>query len=256
MSKIFSEKRWWKGKDKKRIFKEKKMATEFENSSWRDDCFDINHKPEDDLRQFMINFHILKTMFSGDSEPSTTSQGTPWFDTGTQILKIRHRDGWAGVMAADMNHKIWVYRNDAPPGWEIDPSVVDAVCAFRSNNENDAYFVRKDSPATKTGGTWQQPEHVLIVQELPRHEHAITLKKVNLDAPDAHPEKESRWCFEYLVAGETYALHPPINPTTKGSTHITVSSGDSNRPHDHGRTWRPAAAVGTLQNLKLSVKKA
>lgn len=64
--------------------------------TWTDNCFQGDHQAQTNLQAFEDNFQCLKTAFSGDTAPSSPSQGQWWFDTNSNILKIRNEanDAW------------------------------------------------------------------------------------------------------------------------------------------------------------------
>jgi hypothetical protein len=67
--------------------------------TWTDNCFQSDHQAQTNLQAFEDNFQCLKTAFSGDTAPSSPSQGQWWFDTNANILKIRNEanSAWISV---------------------------------------------------------------------------------------------------------------------------------------------------------------
>jgi hypothetical protein len=65
--------------------------------TWTDNCFQSDHQAQTNLQAFEDNFQCLKTAFSGDAAPSSPSQGQWWFDTNSNILKIRNEANTAWI---------------------------------------------------------------------------------------------------------------------------------------------------------------
>jgi hypothetical protein len=219
--------------------------------NWTTDVYALGHTGSTDLQNMENNFAVLKSLFSGISAPSNNVAGQPWFDETNKILKIRNQanSGWLGVMYGDSSTKIWMYSNVAGDGWVIDSTLTDVVLAIKGGSQ--AY----NANGGTTGGTWTQPNHQLVASEIPDHAHSGT---VNSGGTHNHTTTS---ILTHDFAGGT----PGWRDGDSGSGVVTSSSngahthtfttntdggGDGN--HNHGTTYRPAAAIGTLQYPKLS----
>jgi len=212
------------------------------SQTFTDDCYGSGHVAAVDLQAFEDNFAALKSMFSGASAPSNQVAGMMWFDTAKKLPKVRNNtnSAWLGVMAADNLHKIWVYRNTAPDGWAVDSSVADVVCALKGGAQG--YNVN----GGVTAGTWIQPDHTLLEAEIPGHTHAVTGGSHAHNITGYIPgEGGSTVGLQVTNAGDATSTQASETAT---HTHTTASTGGSTA-HSHGSTYRPFAAVGTLQYL-------
>jgi hypothetical protein len=195
-----------------------------------DDCFETAHAGEVDLQAFKDNMAALKSSFSGTGAPSNQVPGQIWFDTTNKLPKIRNNGdtAWLGMMAADNLHKLWVYRNTAPDGWAIDSSVTDKVLALKGG-----YY-------GNTGGTgagsWAQSGHY---HGLGGHVHGTNAAGISVDIIAGLGQDGGASAVAGLVSGGSHAHGNTGGP-----------SGGSDGPSDPA-TWRPAAAVGTLQYMTI-----
>jgi microcystin-dependent protein len=136
--------------------------------------------------------------------------------------------------------KILIYSNTAADGWVVDSSVADKVLAIKGGS--NAYAVAGGSNA----GTWTQPGHVLTEAEIPAHSHNIE------DNTHSHAIKT----YNNSGTGSSgIGLSTGFLQGTKNTEEGTHSHGcgvtGSSSSHNHGSTYRPAAAVGTLQYLNI-----
>lgn len=69
------------------------------SQTYTDDCFSGPHVAQTDMANIENNFAALKSCFSGASAPSNTVAGMWWFDTTTNILKVRNEanSAWLSV---------------------------------------------------------------------------------------------------------------------------------------------------------------
>jgi len=110
--------------------------------------------------------------------------------------------------------KLYLYENTAPTGWTI-VAVTDKVLAVKGGS--DAYNVTGGN----TGGTWTQPNHTLTIAEMPYHRHLLSA------------------VVSWSGGGSGIAAS-----STGLSVHTGYTGGDG--AHNHGTTYRPAAAVGII----------
>jgi hypothetical protein len=197
------------------------------SQSWTDNTYQSDHVSGTDLQNMENNFGCLKTMFSGSSAPSGTVAGMPWYDTNKNLLKIRNNanDAWYGAFqwepagGGEPTTLFWIYSNSAIEGWVIDSSLTDRVLALKGGSQ--AYNVNGGN----VGGTWQLPDHTLTTAEIPPHSHSIAIG----------------WAYSAWVY--LSGVHVLL-----GGVVLTGATGGGGA-HNHGNTWRPYAAVGTLQYL-------
>ena len=197
------------------------------SQGWTDDVFSGAHVGQTDLQNMENNFGCLKSLFSGLSAPANTVAGMPWFDVSTKkVLKIRNaaNSAWLGLMHGDVSQKIWVYRNAAMDGWVVDSAVTDMVLAIKGGTTYITGGI--------TAGAWTisglTHTHTGTVSSTTVADHAtMTIANAALDFKD----------------GDKYPADIPHTAHGHTVTNADASPSDS--------TWRPAAAVGTLQYLNL-----
>ena len=225
------------------------------SQDFTDDCYASGHQATTDLENMEKNFAALKSSFSGTTAPANTVAGMLWYDTTQKLMKQRDsaNSTWFGFMVADSSHKIWVYRNTAPEGWAIDSTVTDCVTALKGGS--NAYNANGGTLA----GTWTQPGYTLTTADIPAHTHG--------SANTAHTHTLSSLSISGEPAGLSGAASPFVTGgngetqtwTSGGAyyradsanaahTHTSVGGGGS---HNHGTTYRPYAAIGTLQYLDI-----
>ena len=227
--------------------------------NWTDDVFASSHNAQTDLQNMENNFQTLKSLFEGTSAPANTVAGMPWFDSGKDLLRLRNaaNASWYGVMHADASQQIWVYRNDAMSGWLVVTSVVDKVLAIKGGS--NAYNLTGGT----TAGTWQQPGHALSVSEIPSHSHNMGNSGGHRHIPQYYwaPSSTSNavdaaqttygvgGSYDGLDISWRTASSSYYRSTYDGDHSHTGYSTGGNGSHNHGSTYRPAAAVGTLQRM-------
>lgn len=211
------------------------------SQDFTDDVYASGHQATTDLENMEKNFAALKSSFSGTTAPANTVAGMLWYDTTQKLMKQRDsaNSTWFGFMVADSSHKIWVYRNAAPEGWAIDSAVTDCVIALKGGS--NAYNVNGGTLA----GTWTQPGYTLTTADIPAHTHGSS---------GAHTHDVT------IMSGISGGVINTISTfdaavtttvaTSSGGTHTHTSVGGGGS-HNHGTTYRPYAAIGTLQYLDI-----
>lgn len=198
------------------------------------------------------NFAALKSSFSGTTSPSNTVAGQWYLNTINLSMKYRNvaNNAWYGVMHGDSSQKIWVYRNSAMDGWVVDSSVSDKVLVAKGGTTYTA--------GGATAGTWQTVGHALTEAELASHGHSVnsggptsitipshTASDDSTNPVSTRPIKYEKTKYSNLEVSWTYSV------SAASHTHTATNTGGG-ASHDHGATWRPAAAVNTLQYLSLA----
>ncbi len=179
-----------------------------------------------DLNNVRAMFETLRTNFSGSSAPSNAIEGMLWRDTNKKLLKLRGVSAWFGLMHGSVNQKIWVYRNDTDEGWVIDSTVTDRVLAVKGGGQ--AYNVNGGSLA----GTWTVPT--------PDHRHTISADGGHSHERGVNVGTNRGWSITAHDSTDHYITNAVGNHSHSGNTGYATTSVS---------TWRPAAAVGTLQYM-------
>lgn len=189
------------------------------------------------LSNMELMFATLKTSFSGASSPGSPNPGQLWYDTTKKLLK--HRDygdtAWRGVLAGSALLKLWIYANAAQEGWAIDSSVTDRVLALKGGSTYTTGGANAGSwtigGLTKDAHTHSLSAHVHSMQG---HTHTLPTSNEALGQPQAN-----------YTLNNTVTGGPSTSNTGGASPDVTGAQSDAGITSD--ATWRPAAAVGTLQ---------
>lgn len=220
------------------------------SQTFTDDPYEQSYVADTTLTNLENNDLALKSMFSGGAAPSNLVAFMPWGNTssGDECLKRRNaaNTAWLEILSGDINFKAWVYRNDTCEGWVIDATVTDRVLAVKGGA--NAYNVNGGNPA----GTWTQPGHTLTAAEIPDHAHSGTV-----DSDGNHTHNVKTWVIggaiddviQQIDDGNASDAAPAAAESAGAHTHTftTDTDGGGDGSHNHGVTYRPAAAVGTLQ---------
>jgi hypothetical protein len=213
------------------------------------DCYAAGHVGQTDLSNMEKNHECHRSSFSGLTGPANPLAGQDWYDTTKKIRRFRDygNANWLCLLPGDANQKIWIYRNDTVEGMVVDSSLTDRVIAIKGGSQ--AYDVNGGNVA----GTWTQEQHA---HAGPNHNH-----KWYLDKGDAATAKTYNSAgSEINVSRGNYSSgnYIPCNNGATGTERLkgagaldplytekagTGSTGQGGTPN----TWRPAAAVGTLQ---------
>ncbi|GAF81091.1 unnamed protein product [marine sediment metagenome] len=189
-----------------------------------------NHIMTTDMQNMENNFACLKSNFSGSSAAANVVQGMRWYDTTNKAMKY-YNAGWYKFFQGDVNQKMLVYRNSAMDGWVIvADSSSDRVAAIKGG-------LTYTTGGSTAAGTWQQPNHTLTINEYPAHTHG---ERTYND--DNAVRRHTAGAYSgYLI--ESFYWNPD-------GYIYTDYDGGAGGAHNHGGdTWRPAAAVFTIQRL-------
>lgn len=234
------------------------------SQAWTENTYQYDHVGTTDLQNMENNFTTLKSMFSGAGAPSNAVAGMPWFDTGQSLLKIRNagNSAWLGVMYGNSSNKIWMYSNSASDGWAIDATVTDRVIALKGGTA--AY----NTTGGSTAGTWSQGNHTHTISHTHTHNHnhrwVYGYKPYAWSTPIAKTYNSSGTEINVPTAnftntsgvgrtlqteiGEQYYYYGVNTSYTNNVTSNTSNSSSANSgTGGTASTWRPGAAVGTLQ---------
>jgi hypothetical protein len=203
--------------------------------TFTEDSFAAGHAGLTDLQNMENNFLALKTLFSGSSAPSNSTGGMPWFDTAKKILKLRDstNGAWLGVHYSGSASRWWVFAASASDGWVVDSSITDRVVSIRGGTA--AWNVTGGSlEGTHTilglANSTESSDHVHYVDN---HTHTFGTINVTVGSSDV---TQTPVLNSYTTSGAAFT-----GGKSTHHTHTIASNG----------TWRPAAAVGTLQYLDL-----
>jgi hypothetical protein len=219
------------------------------SQNYTDDSYNLSHTGTTDLQNMENNFAALKSSFSGASAPSNQVAGMLWFDETDKNLKVRNfgSSAYLAVFYGNALNKIWMYSNTASDGWSIDAAVVDVVLSLKGGSQ--AYNATGGSQA----GSWTQPNHTLVSTEVPVHTHSLGANgghahTVNIEVGTTGVSGG----YGSIVGNSNHQSKAAATISTVGNHSHTIGNSGSGGPHNHGATYRPAAAIGTLQYLTVS----
>jgi len=217
------------------------MAQNYTTNSYQAD-----HNGQSDLQNMENNFECLRSNFSGSSSPANAIAGKQWFHTTNKLLKIRNNanSAWLGVMCGDTSQKMLVYRNTAMDGWVIDTANGDRVIATKGGSTY--------TTGGSTAGTWTQPSMTLSTSQIPVHNHTLSTNGNHTHDVRLYGSSESG---PTTIKREDDASGSFVdvadNVLSNGDHTHTVGNTGSGSSHNHGSTYRPAAAVVTIQYLNV-----
>ena len=92
------------------------------SQTYTDNCFATDHAVQTDMQNMENNFAALKSAFSGATTPADTVAGMWWFDTTTNILKLRNEanNAWQSV---------WDFANNKPVITNLSGEITGAMIA-------------------------------------------------------------------------------------------------------------------------------
>ena len=142
--------------------------------------------------------------------------------------------------------RMWFYStaSGAPLHWKSIPDIGGRVLAIQGGTQAYAN--------SGLQGTWQQTGTTLSIQQIPNHNHFFAIGSV-----EGRSERQGKWGL--ATKSRAAAVPNPFgtdavnNPGRGivGAYQDPINSGEHNNygsclAHNHGDTWRPAAAVGVL----------
>jgi hypothetical protein len=133
-----------------------------------------------------------------------------------------------------VNTVCYFYMSSAPLTWTIVPNSGNKLLAVADNTGN----LYSGGGGGTFQGTWQQTDTILSIEQIPAHSHAV-LTYNNFGSFGNEFTSVKRFGNSLTII---------TNPTGgSGSTtaQSTVPPG-ATLGHNHGNSWRPAAAVGIL----------
>jgi len=206
------------------------------------DCYAAGNVGQTDLANMEANFEALRTTFEGAGAPANAIAGKQWFDSAQKLLKIRNEanDAWLGVLTGTTSLKMLVYRNTAEDGWAIDGGVEDKVIAVKGG----ATYTTGGA----TAGSWTLPDYTLLEADIPDHAHDETTDAGGKSSLNAYAGTTGTEGTSVLDTGGNNGawLSGLIENASHTHTFTTASYGGDGA-HNHGATYRPAAAVVTIQ---------
>ena len=184
------------------------------------------------------NCKELRKNEAGTSAPGDPDTGQLWYYNGSSYAGLRTRNyssAWIKVLCGDASQKMWVYRNNSCEGWRIDTSVTDRVLALKGGS--NAYDVNGGTNA----GTWTRGSHVHQIYSSGGYSSAdsmynssgsavVLTNAAMYESKDNNPNVKQFISLGSITTGNVTALDDAYTKST------TLTN-----------TYRPAAAVGTLQ---------
>jgi hypothetical protein len=212
--------------------------------NFTEDVFASGHVGQTDLQNMENNFQCLKSMFFGASAPSNIVAGMPWFDATKKLQKIRNQanDEWFGIFQGDASQKMLIYRNDIMDGYVLETLLsTDRIIGLKSTGGTYA------TAGTNNLGSWTLPNYTLLTADVPAHTHGAG----GSHAHDLRVGTGSDGSGPFVSVLSVYnsSSNASGHVQSGGShTHTSVGGGGA---HNHGATFRPAAAVVTIQYLDI-----
>ncbi|HBA84919.1 MAG TPA: hypothetical protein DCZ95_12565 [Verrucomicrobia bacterium] len=217
-----------------------------------EDVFALNHVGVTDLQNIETNFAALKSSFSGTSSPSNVVGGMLWHDSTARKVRNYANSAWLISLMGDANQKMWVYRNDTCEGWLVDSSVTDVALAIKGGAQ--AYNVNGGNIAGSwtVGGMSHAHTHTG-----PSHNH----QWYDLGASGDTSYNSAGAAESFTVVQKAYAqIVSSLDDDLAGLSkdYYTANAGTGNTGGVSASavasdaTWRPRAAVGTLQYPNLT----
>lgn len=200
-----------------------------------DDCFGTTHVVQTDQENVEKNFACLKSAFSGAVAPSNLVAGMWWFDTTSNILKIRNEanNAWQSV---------WNFASNKPVIANLSNEITGAMIAASAKD-----------PAAGTaglrtlGGGSQQamPGNAAMTPS----DGSVTSAK--LVAPTAGDNLIGRHDIVITATASGYVLKKSFSILQAGAYRIKFdlkNTGGGGQPVAFGRIYKNQIAIGTEQS--------
>ena len=161
--------------------------------------------------------------------------GQRWGDLTEYVLKFRNGDDtdWCGLFPADSSQKLWFYRNTAMDGFVVDTNVTDKVVALKGGSTYVSAGV--DTQGSYGMDALAHTHEFLLINDGDNQQDTFDSDGNQVDMPAV---TSGSGAYKLLAALATPSFYVrAVKNAYTGSCEWTQN------------TWRPAAAVGTLQIL-------
>ena len=217
------------------------------------------------MQEFENNFNCLLSNFSGGSAPPDPAAFMQWYDTSHHVMKIQKHDktAWLGLFHGDEDQKIWMFKNDVIDGWEIEVAsdLSDAVCGVKGGS---TYTTGGSVQGewSEVGLTHNHPWSVVYGADLNLDDWSTYVGFFNsegdmfniADRISNNGDKPYVRIFSetplYVVSIDGEFGEPMRWEGFYGIYFYTSSEGVTDL------SWRPKAAVGTIQFLSFAISPA
>lgn len=162
-----------------------------------------------------------RAVLSGALSGASALTGRLAYTTDTEELFVGSGGGWyhTGIPSGS---KMIFYQDTAPAGWTIQNTLDDRlIYVSKGSAAGGEEGGGELSGTVVSSGTWTQPDHTLVIAEMPSHSHNILVSSTNYN---------TRLRKLGYSGDEAWQ-----------SDWISDTGGD--QPHNHGSTWRPASLV-------------
>ena len=105
--------------------------------NWTANSFATTNDWDDDLQAMENNLLCLQSGFSGTATPTSPVIGQEWVDTTNDVVKRRNfaGSGWNSSLHGDSTCIVYIYRNDANVGMQIETGMGDRVLAVKGGSQ-------------------------------------------------------------------------------------------------------------------------
>jgi len=233
-----------------------------------ENCYERTRKPANvDMKYFEKNFEDLKTEFSGASAPPNSVAFQNWGDTAQKVKRFRsyNNSEWYGYWHGDSDQKIWMYKDDTIDGWAIDSTPSDVVISIKGGDTYTAGGETGSAYGDWDGVSGLAHSHkafgaYYVVYQTYSVGYMVFFDSngnwVNDTGREWSTLTPSVWGeMLYSWGPSTVAMAAPTSANnelwdgsgTKKARFSYTDDGNTTWPS----TWRPKAAVGTIQYLEI-----
>ena len=105
--------------------------------NWTANSFATTNDWDTDLQAMENNLLCLQSGFSGTGAPTSPVIGQEWVDTTNDVIKRRNfaGTGWNSSLHGDSTCIVYIYRNDANVGMQIETGMGDRVLAVKGGTQ-------------------------------------------------------------------------------------------------------------------------